>query len=395
MKILVINAGSSSVKFTLFDMDQDVWLAKGLIERMKTPAASLKYSNHRGQKMEKKIVANSYEAAISEACLALCDGEHGVIESLDVIKGIGHRVVHGGSEVTGSLHISAAVKQTILDCYALAPLHNPPNYEGIEACEFLFPEIPMVAVFDTAFHQTMPAAAYTYAIPAAVTAQHKLRRYGFHGTSHHYVALAGAKAIGRDLKECKLITAHLGNGCSITAINQGRVIDTSMGVTPLEGLVMGTRCGDLDPALVLFLCRAGHSTDDVDKLLNKSSGLLGLAGIGSGDMRDIIAASDGGNVAAKLALDVFIHRLQKYVGAYAAILNGFDALIFTGGIGENSARIRTLVCEKLGFLGIEIDAAKNRANEIIISRNAAGPKALAVPTNEELMIARETLRLLS
>ena len=395
MKILVINAGSSSVKFTLFDMDQDVWLGKGLIERMKTPSASLKYSNHRGQKMEKKIVANSYEAAISEACLALCDNEYGVIGSLEVIVGIGHRVVHGGSEVSGSLRISAPVKQTILDCYELAPLHNPPNYEGIEACEYLFPDIPMVAVFDTAFHATIPACAATYALPALWRERYGIRRYGFHGTSHHYVALAGAKALGRDIKECKLITAHLGNGCSITAINQGHVADTSMGVTPLEGLVMGTRCGDLDPALVLFLCRAGHSVDDVDKLLNKSSGLLGLAGIGSGDMRDIIAAADGGNVAAKLALDVFIHRLQKYVGAYAAILNGFDALIFTGGIGENSARIRTLVCEKLTFLGIELDAAKNRANEIVISRNATGPKAMAVPTNEELMIARETARLLS
>ena len=395
MKILVINAGSSSVKFTLFDMDQNVWLAKGLIERLKTPAASLKYSNHRGQKFEKNILANSYEAAISAACLALCDADHGVIGNLDEIVGIGHRVVHGGADVSGSLRISANVKQTILDCYALAPLHNPPNYEGIEACEYLFPDVPQVAVFDTAFHQTMPAYSFTYAIPTAVAAQHKLRRYGFHGTSHHYVALAGAKALGRDIKECKLITAHLGNGCSITAINQGQVLDTSMGVTPLEGLVMGTRCGDVDPALVLFLCRAGHSAEDVDKMLNKSSGLQGLAGIGSGDMRDIIGAADGGNAAAKLALDVFIHRLQKYVGAYAAVLNGFDALIFTGGIGENSARIRSLVCERLTFLGIELDAAKNRANEIVISRNATGPKAMAVPTNEELMIARETARLLS
>jgi len=395
MKILVINAGSSSVKFTLFDMDQDVWLAKGQIERMKTQAAVLKYTNHRGQKFEKNIVANSYEAAISAACLALCDNEHGVIGSLDVIKGIGHRVVHGGAEVSGSLRISEEVKQTILDCYEVAPLHNPPNFEGIEACEYLFPEVPMVAVFDTAFHQTMPAAAYTYAIPANVAAQHKLRRYGFHGTSHRYVALAGSKALGRDIRETKLITAHLGNGCSITAINQGQVADTSMGVTPLEGLVMGTRSGDIDPALVLFLCRAGHTPEDVDKMLNKSSGLLGLAGIGSGDMRDIIAAADGGNAAAKLALDVFVHRLQKYIGAYATVLNGFDALIFTGGIGENSSRIRTMVCEKLTYLGIELDPAKNRANELIISRNATGPKAMAVPTNEELMIARETARLLS
>jgi acetate kinase len=252
----------------------------------------------------------------------------------------------------------------------------------------------MVAVFDTAFHQTMPPAAYSYAIPATVAAQYKIRRYGFHGTSHNYVAVAGARALGKDVKDVKLITAHLGNGCSITAINRGQVADTSMGVTPLEGLVMGTRCGDLDPAVVLYLCRAGYSTDDVDKLLNKASGLLGLAGTGSGDMRDIIAAADGGNAGAKLALDVFVHRLQKYVGAYAAVLDGFDALIFTGGIGENSARIRQQVCEKLGYLGIKLDTAKNHANEVVISRNTTGPQVLAVPTNEELMIARETARLL-
>ena len=395
MKILVINAGSSSVKFTLFDMDQDVWLAKGLIERIRTPGASLKYSNHRGQKFEKSIVANSYEAAISEACLALSDKDHGVIGSLEEIKGIGHRVVHGGAEMSASMKITPEIKQAILNCYELAPLHNPPNYEGIEACEYLFRDIPMVAVFDTAFHQTMPASSFTYAIPTTVATQYKLRRYGFHGTSHNYVAITGAKALGRDFKDLKLITAHLGNGCSITAINKGHVVDTSMGVTPLEGLVMGTRCGDLDPAVPLFLCRAGFSCDDVDKMLNKSSGLLGLAGLGSGDMRDIITAVDSGNAQAKLALDVFIHRLQKYVGAYAAVLNGFDALIFTGGIGENSARIRMLVCECLGYLGIELDAAKNRANEVIISRNTTGPKMLAVPTNEELMIARETTCLLS
>ena len=394
MKILVINAGSSSAKFTLFDMDKNTWLAKGMIERIRTPGASLKYSNQRGQKLEKSIVANSYEAAISAACLALCDADHGVIANLEEIKGIGHRVVHGGAEISGSMQITPAIKQTILNCYELAPLHNPPNYEGIEACEYLFRDIPMVAVFDTAFHQTMPAAAYTYAIPAAVAEQYKIRRYGVHGTSHHYVALTGAEALHKDFNDLNLITAHLGNGCSITAINKGHVADTSMGVTPLEGLVMGTRCGDLDPAVVLYLCRAGYSPDDVDKMLNKASGLLGLAGTGSADMRDIIAAVDGGNVAAKLALDVFIHRLQKYVGAYAAVLNGFDALIFTGGIGENSARIRALVCEKLTYLGIELDTAKNRANEIIISRNATGPKVMAVPTNEELMIARETARLL-
>ncbi|MDP2991313.1 MAG: acetate kinase, partial [Kiritimatiellota bacterium] len=318
----------------------------------------------------------------------------GVIGNLTEIAGIGHRVVHGGATISGAVKISAAIKQVILDCFALAPLHNPPNYEGIEACERLFPNLPMAAVFDTAFHQTMPSAAYTYAIPKDIADKNQIRRYGFHGTSHQFVAVTAAEVLGRNLDTLKLITAHLGNGCSITAVNCGKVADTSMGLTPLEGLVMGTRCGDIDPAVVIFLRRLGYSLEEVDRLLNKGSGLLGLAGIGSNDMRDILKAIANGSASAKLALDVFVHRLVKYIGAYAAVLNGFDALIFTAGIGENVPLVRAMVCAQLTYLGIQLDPAPNKVNALTISREGSLPAVLVIPTNEELMIARETLRIL-
>ena len=394
MKILIVNAGSSSVKFSLYESEAEQLLAKGLIERINSPHTNLKYSNYRGVKFEKSIRANSYEAAISEACLALMDRANGVIENLTEISGIGHRVVHGGAAISGAVLISDPIKQIILDCYSLAPIHNPPNYEGIEACEHLFPNVPNVAVFDTAFHQSMPRASYTYAIPYELAQKHKIRRYGFHGTSHNYVAVTAAQHLGRPFDELKLITCHLGNGCSITAINRGRVEDTSMGLTPLEGLVMGTRCGDLDPAVVFFLARMGHSLDDIDKILNKQSGVLGLAGIGSNDMRDLMKAIDEGNAQAALALDVFVHRIVKYAGAYAAELAGFDAMVFTGGIGENVPRIRAAVCEHLAFMGVQLDPARNRANDLVITKQGATPRVMVVPTNEELMIARETARIL-
>ncbi len=394
MKILIVNAGSSSVKFTLYESVGEKLLAKGLIERINAPDTQLKYSNHRGQKLEKEISANSSEAAISEACLVLMDKQTGVIGNLTEIEGIGHRVVHGGATMSGAVKITPAIKQVILDCYSLAPLHNPPNYEGIEACEHLFPNVPMVAVFDTAFHQTMPNAAYAYAIPRDIADKNKIRRYGFHGTSHQFVAVKSAEILGRSLDSLKLITAHLGNGCSITAINRGKVADTSMGLTPLEGLVMGTRCGDIDPAVVIFLLRLGYSLDEVDRLLNKKSGLLGLAGIGSNDMRDILEAVANGSTPAKLAFDVFVHRIVKYIGAYAAVLNGFDALVFTAGIGENVPLVRARVCEQLTYLGIQLDPAQNKAHALIISKPGSAPAVMVIPTNEELMIARETLRIL-
>jgi len=394
MKILVINAGSSSIKFTLFESDDEKQLAKGIVERINTPKASMRYSNCRDQQLSKDVSANSYEAAISEICLALIDKDTGVIDNLMEINGIGHRVVHGGAEISGAVRIDAAVKQVILDCFSLAPLHNPPNYEGIDACEHLLPQIPMVAVFDTAFHQTMPPAAYTYAIPQEIAFKNKIRRYGFHGTSHHYVAITAASILGREINELKLITAHLGNGCSITAVQCGLVADTSMGLTPLEGLVMGTRCGDIDPAVVLFLRRLGLSLDEVDKMLNKSSGLLGIANIGSNDMRDIIREMDAGSASASLAIDVFVHRLVKYIGAYTAVMNGLDALVFTAGIGENVPLIRSRVCSKLGHLGVRLDEERNKSNDLIISKADTKPAVLVIPTNEELMIARETIRIL-
>ncbi|NLB55145.1 MAG: acetate kinase [Lentisphaerae bacterium] len=395
MKTLIINAGSSSVKFTLYQAGTEQRLAKGLIERVKQKNTTLIYSNHRGQKMTKGITANSYEAAISEACLTLIDKNIGVIDNLSEIQAIGHRIVHGGPTITKSVRITRAVKQTIQDCISLAPLHNPPNYEGIEACEQLLPNLPMVAVFDTAFHQSMPPQAYTYAIPSQIAEKHKIRRYGFHGTSHQYVSLTAAEMLDKPLDNLKLITAHLGNGSSITAINKGQVIDTSMGFTPLEGLMMGTRSGDADPAIVLFLGRAGYSLEEIDHILNKESGLLGLADIGSNDMRDVLDAVDERKASASLALSVFLHRLVKYIGAYAAILGGFDALIFTAGIGENCSRIRSMVCSKLDFLGIDIDAEKNNNNETFISKPNTKPEVLVVPTNEELMIVRETMRVLT
>ncbi|MDO9542570.1 MAG: acetate/propionate family kinase, partial [Kiritimatiellia bacterium] len=251
------------------------------------------------------------------------------------------------------------------------------------------------AVFDTAFHQTMPPAAYTYAIPHDIAQKNKIRRYGFHGTSHHYVAITAVSILGREINELKLITAHLGNGCSITAVHRGLVADTSMGLTPLEGLVMGTRCGDIDPAVVIFLRRLGLSLDEVDKMLNKSSGLMGLANIGSNDMRDIIREMDGGSVSAGLAIDVFVHRLVKYIGAYTAVMNGLDALVFTAGIGENVPLIRSRVCSKLSYLGVHLDEGQNKSNELIISKKDTKPIVLVVPTNEELMIARETIRILT
>jgi acetate kinase len=394
MKILVINAGSSSVKFTLFQGSEEKQLAKGIVERINMPRAAMRYSNYRGQQLARDVSANSYEAAISEICLALMDKDIGVIENLMKINGIGHRVVHGGAAISGAVKIDPAVKQVIMDCFSLAPLHNPPNYEGIEACEHLLPQIPMVAVFDTAFHQTMPPAAYTYAIPQNIAQKNKIRRYGFHGTSHHYVAITAASMLGKELNELKIITAHLGNGCSITAVQRGQVVDTSMGLTPLEGLVMGTRCGDIDPAVVIFLRRLGFSLDEVDNLLNKQSGLLGMAAIGSNDMRDIIKEMEKGNKAAGLAIDVFVHRLVKYIGAYAAIMNGLDALVFTAGIGENVPLIRARVCSKLEYLGIRLDENRNKSNEVTISEGDTKPVVLVVPTNEELMIARETIRVL-
>lgn len=395
MKILVLNAGSSSVKFKLFKVDSGKMLAKGMVERIKTPQANLEYSNYRGEHIERVVPAESYGAAINEICKAMGDPQAGVIKSHAEIQSIGHRVVHGGADISQSSVIDEEIKEIIHSCFELAPIHNPPNLACIEACESIFPKIKMVAVFDTAFHQTMPPKAYTYAIPADIAKERKIRRYGFHGTSHHYVATASAELLGRDLNDLKLITVHLGNGCSITAVDRGEVADTSMGLTPLEGLVMGTRCGDIDPTIIFLLQNAGYTPEEVDTMLNKSSGLRGIAQIGSNDMRDLLQAAADGNQQAQLALDVFIHRIVKYIGAYTAVLNGCDAIVFTAGIGENVASIRSRTCAQLEYLGIELDPVRNERNDKFITTAGSQTAVLVVPTDEELMIARETARLLN
>lgn len=398
MNILVINAGSSSLKFMMFNMKKEQMLAKGIVERIGLSEPTLRYQRYDGRELREAETVGNHDDALKLVCEKLVDPEYGVLTSLADVEAIGHRVVHGGEKFHDSTVITDEVKQSIRDCAELAPLHNPPNLGGIEACERVFPGIPNIAVFDTAFHHSMPPASYLYAIPYEYYEKYGIRKYGFHGTSHKFVAQATAKFLGKPLSDLKLITCHLGNGASIAAVERGKSIDTSMGMTPLNGLVMGTRCGDIDPAVVLYLVRQGLSADDVDKLLNKKSGLLGVAGIGSSDMRDIIGAAEHGNDQAKRALWMFVHRLVSYIGSYHTILGGADAIVFTGGIGENSAYIRARVVAKLACLGCYLDDAVNHdvvARPAIVSTKESTLMAVVMPTNEELMIARETLRLLN
>lgn len=395
--VLVINAGSSSLKFTMFSMENERVLARGMVERIGQSDPFLKYERHDGTTVKEQAVISTHDEALRLVCNRLVNPETGVLKSLAEVEAIGHRVVHGGETFHDSVTITDAVKHTIRECFGLAPLHNPPNLGAIEACERVFSNVPAVAVFDTAFHHAMPPSSYLYAIPYDYYKKYGIRKYGFHGTSHKFVAYATATLIGKPLGELNLITAHLGNGASIAAIERGNVLDTSMGMTPLNGLVMGTRCGDIDPAVVLYLSRHGMSADEIDKLLNKGSGLLGVSGI-SGDMRDNLAAADGGNVQAQRAIRMFVHRLVSYIGAYHTILGGADAIIFTGGIGENSAAIREQVVARLACLGCFLDKpanAKAVGTPAIISTPPSTLKAIVMPTNEELMIARETVRLLS
>jgi acetate kinase len=339
----------------------------------------------------------NYEAALKLAIDALLDSNHGVINSIDEISAVGHRVVHGAEKFSKSTIITEEVEATIRECFPLAPLHNPPNLMGFLACKMILPNIPHVAVFDTAFHQTMPEYAYLYAIPYRLYTEYSIRRYGFHGTSHRYVANRAEKLLGKSLESLKIITCHLGNGCSITAVSEGKSVDTSMGLTPLEGLVMGTRSGDIDPALVFFLMdRLGMDFQQVDNLLNKESGLLGLSGK-SRDVRDLLKASENGDKRSKLALKVFCYRVRKYIGAYAAAMGGLDAVIFTAGIGENAVQLRKEICEDLEFMGIEFDPEKNKSEERekFINMENSKVKVLVIPTNEELLIARDTLEIVS
>ncbi len=391
MKILVINCGSSSLKFQVFNMENEDVLAKGNVERIGSKEAFIKYENFRNQKVKLEKALKDHSGAIQMVFDALTDADYGVIKDVNEIDAIGHRVVHAGEEYAASVLITDAVKAALNRCIELAPLHNPPNIIGIEASGKLMPNVKHVAVFDTAFHQTMNKTAYLYGLPYEYYEKYGVRRYGFHGTSHKYVSSRAADMLGKDLKDLKVITCHLGNGASITAVKDGESFDTSMGFTPLEGLIMGTRCGDLDPAIIPFLMeKEGLDTAGINDVMNKKSGVLGISGV-SNDFRSLEEAADAGNERAQVALDAFAYRVRKYIGAYAAAMNGVDAIVFTAGIGENSATMRTSICKDLSFLGVEIDSELNslRGREVDISTPAAKVRVLVIPTNEELMIARD------
>jgi acetate kinase len=392
MKVLVINAGSSSLKYQLIDMSNESPLAVGLCERIGIDNSIITQKRFDGKKLEKQTNLPTHKVALEEVVKALTDLEFGVIKSMSEINAVGHRVVHGGENFTASALIDEGVEKAITDCFELAPLHNPPNMMGIDACAEIMPGTPMVAVFDTAFHQTIPAYAYIYALPYNLYEKHGVRKYGFHGTSHFYVSRRAAAMLGKPLEETKIITCHLGNGSSITAIKGGKSVETTMGFTPLEGVAMGTRCGSIDPAVVPFIMeKEGLSTRDVDTLMNKKSGVLGISGI-SNDFRDLDEAASHGNERAELALKVFAYKIKKVIGEYAAVLNGVDAVVFTAGIGENSASIRKRILSDLDGIGIKIDDEKNkiRGQEIDISTPDAKVRVLVIPTNEELTIARDT-----
>ena len=394
MNILVINFGSSSLKYQLINSETEGVLAKGLCERIGIDGM-LTYQPEGGEKEKSEIAMPTHTEAINAVLAALTNEKSGVIKSLSEVGAVGHRVVHGGEKFTSSCLINDESMKAIEECNDLAPLHNPANLIGIRACQELMPGVPMVAVFDTAFHQTMPDVAYTYGIPYEYYEKYKVRRYGFHGTSHSYVSKRTAEIVGKPYDQMKIIVCHLGNGASISAVNCGKSVDTSMGLTPLEGLVMGTRSGDLDPAIIDFVGKKeGLSLDEMNEVLNKKSGMLGISGVSS-DGRDLEAAAETGNKRAQLALDVFDYRVIKYIGAYAAAMNGVDAIAFTAGIGENNIKMRKDVCSSLTYLGVKLDEEKNnvRGEERIISADDSKVQVLLVPTNEELAIARETLAL--
>lgn len=394
MNVLVINCGSSSLKFQLINSESEAVLAKGLCERIGIDGR-LTYQPAGGEKNVSEKAMPTHTEAIQFVIDALTDADTGVVKSLDEIGAVGHRVVHGGEKFAKSVVVTPEVKAAIAECNDLAPLHNPANLIGIEACESLMPGTPQVVVFDTAFHQTMPEKAYMYGIPYEYYEKYKVRRYGFHGTSHSFVSKRVAEIVGKPYNATKTIVCHLGNGASVSAVLNGESVDTSMGLTPLEGLVMGTRSGDIDPAIMEFIAKKENlDITGIMNVLNKKSGVEGVSGVSS-DFRDLEAAAKAGNKRAELAIDVFAYRVAKYVGAYTAAMNGVDNIVFTAGIGENCALVRTKVCSYLGYLGITIDEEANgkRGEEIVISTPDSKVKVLVVPTNEELAIARETVAL--
>lgn len=398
MKILVINAGSSSLKYQLIDIENESVLAKGLCERVGIEGSKLTHKPAGKDEYVKESPMETHKEAIRLVLEALTDADHGVIDDVNEINAIGHRVLHGGNIYTESIKVDDDVKKVIRECFDLGPLHNPANLIGIEACEAAMPGKPNVAVFDTAFGMAMPEKAYLYAIPYEYYTKYKIRRYGFHGTSHMFVSHEAIEFGDLDPKTAKVIVCHLGNGASVSASIGGKCVDTSMGLTPLEGLIMGTRSGDIDPAVLQFICN--HENIDINEMLNilnKKSGILGMSGGVSSDFRDVGKAADEGNHKAEAALDAFKYRVAKYVGAYAAAMNGVDAIAFTAGVGENDKDIRKSICEDyLGYLGVKIDDDANnvRGKKTVISAPDSKVKVMLIPTNEELMIARETARLL-
>jgi acetate kinase len=396
MKTLVVNCGSSSLKYQLFDMKDEALVAKGLVDRIGSDSANLKHDSIGRGKITIRSGIPNHAVAVQDMINALTDAEYGVMKSVDEIGAIGHRVVHGGEKFSDSVVINEDVTKAIKDCVRFAPLHNPLNLMGIEACAKFCPSVPQVAVFDTAFHQTMPEYVYLYAIPYEYYEKHGVRRYGFHGTSHQFVANRAAEILGRPLKDLRMITAHLGNGCSITAIQHGKSQETSMGLTPLNGLMMGQRCGDIDPALIPFMVEQEKTDAEsvVYNVLNKKSGLLGVSGVSS-DMRDVERAMAEGNHRAAVAHKMFCHRIKKYIGTYAAGMGGLDVLVFTAGIGENDPLVREVSCAEMEYIGLKIDKARNQSpeKEKVISADDSKVTVLVIPTNEELMIARETRRL--
>jgi len=397
MKILVVNCGSSSVKYQLIDTKTEIALAKGMVSRIGMSASVLTHKPHDRPEVKVSGEILDHIVAIEYVVSMLMSPNHGVIKDRSEIQAIGHRVVHGGEEFTDSVLITPELMQRLRSLIELAPLHNPHNIRGINACQKTLPNVPQVAVFDTALHLTMPPYAYIYGIPYVLYKRYSIRRYGFHGMSHRYVSQRAAAMVGKPITELKIIACHLGNGASVTALDGGSSIDTSMGFTPLEGLLMGTRSGDLDPAVILHvMAREELSLHEANTLLNKHSGLAGISGISS-DMREIVETAKEGNERAQLALNIYCYRLKKYIGAYTAALGGLDVLVFTAGVGENSAEVRSLTCRNLEFLGIALDKTKNEetaATETDISTPDSKVRVLVIPTNEELVIAKDTLRIL-
>ena len=396
MNILVINCGSSSLKYQVINSDTEQCIAKGLCERIGIDGSQISYEPAGGEKEVNVTPMPDHTEAIRLVLEALTNEKTGVVKSLDEIGAVGHRVVHGGEKFADSTVITDEVMAAIEECNDLAPLHNPANIIGINACKSLMPGTPMVAVFDTAFHQTMPEEAYMYGLPYEYYEKYKIRRYGFHGTSHSYVSKKAAEVLGKNYEDMKIIVCHLGNGSSVSAVKNGKCVDTSMGLTPLEGLIMGTRSGDMDPAIMEFIAhKENKSIDEIMTILNKKSGVLGLSNNLSSDFRDLVAGRDEGNAYATCALKTFSYRVAKYIGSYVAAMNGVDVICFTAGVGENSAPVRKMICEYLGYLGVTLDEEANgkRGQEIAISTADSKTTVMVIPTNEELAIARETVRL--